>query len=260
MILFDTHTHLFAEQFAADRNLIVDNAIRSGVKYMVLPGIDSSYLSEQLKMSEYFPENCFLGIGLHPSNVKEDFEKELQIVANSLNNNNVVAIGETGIDLYWDKTNLKNQTLSFEYQIELAIKNDLPIVIHVREAFEETLKIVEKHNCKELTGVFHSFTGDSQIAERIISLGGFMFGINGIVTYKNSELPKVLVGIPKEKIILETDSPWLPPVPHRGKRNESEYLIHIAEKVASVYNIPIQEIAEITTGNALKLFKKINKN
>ncbi len=258
MYFTDTHTHLYSEQFDNDRHEIVQKAIKSGVKKIILPGIDSSYIQAQTELVNSFPENCFQGIGLHPTHLKDNLKKELEIVKQNLKNKNVVAIGEIGIDLYWDKSNLENQKIAFEHQVLLAKKHKLPIIIHVRDAFDETFEIIEKLNDNQLTGVFHSFVGTPEQARKIISFRGFKIGINGIVTFKNSGLDKTVSQIPIEYILLETDAPWLAPTPFRGKRNESSYLINIARKLSEIYDISLEKLSEITNKNASDLFPDLN--
>ena len=254
MILIDTHTHLYLEEFADDRSEVVNNAITKGVKYMLLPNIDRSSVSGMLDLCEKFPGNCFPMMGLHPTSVKEDYLSELEIVEEWLDKKKFYGIGETGIDLYWDKTFHKEQEITFSHQIELAKKHKLPIVIHSRNSYQEIYAILKKLNSPELTGVFHCFTGNQEQANEIIKLG-FKLGIGGVVTFKNSGLDKVVDKIDLEHIILETDSPYLTPVPFRGKRNESAYIFNVAQKIAEIKNKPIEKIAEITTNNATRLFK-----
>ena len=254
MYFTDTHTHLYVSEFDEDRDEIVRKAIDEGIKKMVLPGIHSTYIPMQKQLTERYPENCFLAFGLHPSDVKEGFEDEIEIVKNNLQTGNAVAVGEIGIDLYWDKTFAEQQKNAFEKQVILAKEYKLPVIIHVREAFDEVFEIVDKLNDKNLKGIFHSFTGTPEQAEKIINYGGFKIGINGIVTFKNSGLDKVVKGIDLKNIVLETDSPYLSPVPKRGKRNESSHLIYIAEKVAEIKDISLKELAEITNDNAVKIF------
>lgn len=254
MLLFDTHTHLYVSQFDEDRHEVIKNAINSGVEKMVFPGINSSYIKIQNQLAKDYPLNCFPAFGLHPSDVKEDFEKELEFVEAELNKGKSIAVGEIGIDLYWDKTFVEQQKQAFEQQVIWAKKYKLPIIIHVREAFNEVFNIVDKLNDENLTGIFHSFTGNLEQAEKIINYKGFKIGINGIVTFKNSGLDKVVEGINMQNIVLETDSPYLSPVPKRGKRNESSHLIYIAEKIAEIKGITIQEVAEITNKNAYEVF------
>lgn len=252
--IIDTHTHLYVKEFNEDRKDVIKNAINSGITKMVLPGINSSYIEIQNKLAEQFPDNCFPAIGLHPSDVKEDYLSEIQIVEEQLKTGKYIAIGETGIDLYWDKTFVKQQKQAFEQQVIFAKKYKLPVIIHVREAFDEVFEIIDKQNDNNLTGIFHSFTGNSEQAEKIIAYGGFKIGINGIVTFKNSGLDKIVKGININHLVLETDSPYLSPVPKRGKRNESSHLIYIAEKIAEIKGISMKELAEITNRNAVEVF------
>jgi TatD DNase family protein len=232
---------------------MVERAIASGVKYMFLPNIDSTSLKGMHDLCDRFPENCFPMMGLHPTSVKDNFEDELNIVKKQLESNTYWAIGESGIDLYWDKSFYREQVLAFNYQIDLALEYDLPLVIHARESFREIFRVLESRDIQGLTGVFHCFTGTLEEAEMAIKLG-FMLGIGGVLTYKNSGLDKVVAQLGPEHLILETDAPFLPPVPHRGKRNESAYVVHVADKLAEVLNIPVGEVAEITTKNAARLF------
>ena len=200
-----------------------------------------------------YPGSIYLMSGLHPVDVKENYNEELEFVVNSLKGHDYVAIGEIGIDLYWDKTYLKQQQDAFEFQIRLAIKNDLPIVIHCREAFDEIFEILDKENCSKLRGVFHCFTGTLEQANRAINLG-FKLGIGGVVTFKNGGIDKFLNQIDLKHIVLETDSPYLAPVPFRGKRNESSYITYVIDKLSEIYGLPIKEIASVTTKNAEKVF------
>jgi len=233
---------------------VVKRAKENNVSKMLLPNINVGTYNDMMQMASQFPELCLPMIGLHPTSVNENFHEELRFLEQNIQKNSFVAIGETGIDLYWDKTFKKQQEASFRVQLEWSQKYDLPVVIHARESFEEIFHILEDYNNMGLKGVFHSFTGNLHDVQRIIELG-FYFGINGIVTFKNSGLDKIVKDIPLEKILIETDSPFLAPVPYRGKRNESAYVHNIAEKLADVFNISIDEMAEITTENAKKLFK-----
>ena len=255
MEFIDTHTHLFAAEFDDDISDVIENAINNGVSKMLLPNIDSSTTKQMLKLSQQFPKNCFPMIGIHPCSVKKDsIEKEIQHVEHMLEKNNFVAIGEIGVDLYWEKSTLDIQKLAFETQIKLAKKYQLPIVIHVRNSFDEAIEIVEKLNDEKLTGVFHCFSGNLDQAERIIDLNNFYLGIGGVVTFKNGGIDKIIDQINIDNIILETDSPYLAPKPFRGKRNESKYILNIAQKLSEIYKIDIEEIANVTTYNANKLF------
>lgn len=253
MLLIDTHTHLYLNAFDNDREEMVNRAIASGIKYMFLPNIDSSTIKGMHELSERFPENCFPMMGLHPTSVKENFRKELSIVEKLLKENTYYGIGETGIDLYWDKTFYREQLEAFNRQIDLAIEYDLPLIIHARESFKEIFRVLENRDIKGLRGVFHCFTGDVDEAGRAIDMG-FMLGIGGVLTYKKSGLDMLVSEIGIDRLILETDAPFLPPVPHRGKRNESAYVLHVADKLAEVLGISVNEVAEATTQNASTLF------
>ena len=256
MNFIDTHTHLYLKHFKQDREKVIRKAITNGVDKMLLPNINSSTIKAMNKICTDFPKNCFAMIGLHPCDVKyETYKKELKIVEDELKTGNYIAIGEIGLDLYWDKTNLEIQKDAFEYQINLAKNYGLPVAIHVRESFKEAIEIVEKLNDKDLSGVFHCFTGSVNDAERIIELGNFYLGIGGVLTFKNARLDKTLEKIDLKHLILETDSPYLAPTPFRGKRNESKYIVNIAKKLAEVKDVSLEEIAEITSGNANSLFK-----
>jgi TatD DNase family protein len=256
MNLIDTHTHLFASEFNDDIDIVVQNAIGNGVSKMLLPNIDSTTTNNMLQLCNKYPQNCFPMIGLHPCSVKKDnIEKEILHVEEMLTKNNFIAIGEIGLDLYWDKSTLSYQKVAFESQIKLAKKYQLPIVIHVRDSFNEAIEIVEKLNNENLSGVFHCFTGNIQEAERIINLENFYLGIGGVVTFKNGGINNIINQISLDNIILETDSPYLTPTPFRGKRNESKFLVNIAQKMSEIYEIDINEIANKTSSNAKNLFK-----
>lgn len=256
MNFIDTHTHLFASEFNDDIDIVVQNAIENGVSKMLLPNIDSTTTNNMLQLCNKYPQHCFPMIGLHPCSVKKDnIEKEILHVEEMLNKNSFIAIGEIGLDLYWDTSNLSYQKVAFESQIKLAKKYQLPIVIHVRDSFNEAIEIVEKLNNEHLSGVFHCFTGNIQEAERIINLENFYLGIGGVVTFKNGGINKIINQISLDNIILETDSPYLTPVPFRGKRNESKFLVNIAQKMSEIYEIDINEIAKKTSSNAINLFK-----
>jgi TatD DNase family protein len=256
MNFIDTHTHLFASEFNDDIDIVVQNAIDNGVSKMLLPNIDSTTTNNMLQLCNKYPQNCFPMIGLHPCSVKKDnIEKEILHVEEMLTKNNFIAIGEIGLDLYWDKSTLSYQKVAFESQIKLAKKYQLPIVIHVRDSFNEAIEIVEKLNNENLSGVFHCFTGNIQEAERIINLENFYLGIGGVVTFKNGGINNIINQISLDNIILETDSPYLTPTPFRGKRNESKFLVNIAQKMSEIYEIDINEIANKTSSNAKNLFK-----
>jgi TatD DNase family protein len=255
MELIDTHTHLFLSQFNDDIDNVIQNAISNGVTKMLLPNIDSETTKQMLKLSERYPENCFPMIGLHPCSVSvENAKQEIMHVEKMLKKNKFLAIGEIGLDLYWDKSTLDIQKQVFELQINLAKKYNLPIVIHVRDSFKEAIEIVEKLNDDNLSGVFHCFTGNLEEAQRVINLQDFYLGIGGVVTFKNGGLDKIINQISLDNILLETDSPYLTPTPFRGKRNESKYILNIAQKLSEIYNIDIEKVAKKTTNNAYKLF------
>jgi len=251
--IVDTHTHLYLEQFKEDIDCVISKAKENGVNKFIFPAIDSSYFQDMHDLKNKYPESVYLMTGLHPTDVKENYKEELDFVTKTLKNHNYVAIGEIGIDLYWDKSFLKQQQEAFRFQIRLAIKNDLPIVIHCREAFDEIFEILNQENCGTLRGVFHCFTGNLDQAKRAISLG-FLLGIGGVLTFKNGGIDKFLNQIDLKHIVLETDSPYLAPVPFRGKRNESSYIIYVLEKLSELYKIPKEEIALVTTNNAKKMF------
>jgi TatD DNase family protein len=252
--IIDTHTHLYLNQFREDIDDVIAQAKENGVKKFIFPAIDSSHFERMHNLKKKYPNDIFLMSGLHPTDVKENYKDELDFVVNTLKTFDYVAIGEIGIDLYWDKTFIKQQQEAFRFQIRLAVKNNLPIVIHCREAFDEIFEILDKENCDKLRGVFHCFTGNIDQAKRAIDLG-FVLGIGGVVTFKNGGIDKFLHKIDLKNIVLETDSPYLAPAPFRGKRNESSYLIYILEKLSEIYGISKEKIAEITSKNAEKVFR-----
>ena len=255
MNFIDTHTHLFASEFDNDIDIVIKNALDNGISKMLLPNIDSTTTTKMLQLCDRHPNNCYPMIGLHPCSVKKDnLEKEISHVEQMLSQNKFIAVGEIGIDLYWDKSTLDLQKIAFESQIELAKKYQLPIVIHVRDSFDEAIEIVERLNDYNLSGVFHCFTGNLEEAQRIINLKNFYLGIGGVVTFKNGGINKIINQVSLDRIILETDSPYLSPTPFRGSRNESKYLLNIAHKMAELYNIDIEDIAKKTTKNAIDLF------
>lgn len=255
MNLIDTHSHLFLEEFSCDLPQVIARARDIGVRYVFMPNIDSTTIESLLCVCETYKGYCFPMIGLHPTSVNENFEKELDVVSRELSSSNkYIGVGEIGMDLYWDKSYLREQQIVFERQINWALECDLPIVIHCREAFDYIYKIMEPYKGTSLRGVFHSFTGTIEEAVRIFEFPDFLIGINGIVTFKKATLPGVLKEVPLEKIVLETDSPYLAPVPYRGKRNESSFLRSILIKVAEIYQISPEEAGDRTSQNALKLF------
>ena len=250
----DSHTHLYLNAFQADRDEMIQRALDAGITRMLLPNIDSGSMEPMFSLVEKFPEHCFPMMGLHPTSVKENYLEELRLVEAELKRADIIAIGETGIDLYWDKTFLKEQEKVFTTQIGWALELDLPLVIHARDSFQEIFSVLDRAGGPDLRGVFHSFTGGPDELERALSYN-FMIGINGIVTFKNSNLGEVVRKIPTNRLLLETDSPFLAPVPYRGKRNESSYLIDTAAKVAEIHNLSKEEIARITSVNAEQLFR-----
>ncbi len=254
MKFIDTHTHIFSEEFNSDRKESIARAKEAGIQCMVMPNIDGSSIASLLAVASEFPGYCFPLMGLHPTSVKENFEKELDIVEKEFSIKKYYGVGEIGIDLYWDKTHVEQQKVAFRHQLRLAKKLQLPVVIHSRNSFDEILEIVDSEIDSSLSGVFHSFTGTLENYEHIVKYNSFMVGIGGVVTYKNGGVDKVLANMDINKIVLETDSPYLSPVPMRGKRNESANIVFIAKKIAEVLNVSVEEVASSTTSNALKLF------
>jgi TatD DNase family protein len=253
MILTDTHTHLYLDAFNEDRDQVINRAIDLGVRYMLLPNINNESISPMLELCKSYPDNIFPMMGLHPTDVKPDFRHELKIVEAWLVKRKFYAIGEIGIDLYWDKTFVQEQKIALHEQIALAKKHQLPIVLHSRDSFDEIFEVIGDATDENLKGVFHCFTGNRAQAEKIIRWG-FKLGIGGVLTFKNSGLDKAIEDVPIEHIILETDSPFLAPKPYRGKRNESSYLMLIAKKLSEIKKLDVDEIASVTTKNAIDLF------
>lgn len=252
--MIDTHTHLYAEEFDEDRKQVIQKAIDKGITQFYLPAIDSESHGKMLQLEAEYPDRIFSMMGLHPCYVKpETWEKELEIVKNFLDERDFPAIGEIGIDLYWDKSTLDIQVKAFEQQIDWAIEKDLPIVIHTRESFDETFEVLERKRHPKLRGIFHCFSGNLEQAKHAVDLN-FVLGIGGVVTFKNGKIDQFLNEIPLENIVLETDSPYLAPVPYRGKRNESAYLDLVAGKLVNIYGQDFSEIDRITTENAKRIF------
>lgn len=249
----DSHSHIYSSDFSLDRDEVITRALESGVERIVLPNIDSSSIKPLLDLTDTLPGLFFPLLGLHPTSVKEDFRKELLILEYWLGKRKFYGIGEIGIDLFWDKSFLEEQIEAFTTQITWAKNRKLPIVIHVRDSFKEVMEQLRKVYSPGLYGVFHSFTGNLEEAEQIIELG-FKIGINGIITFKNSDLSDTIQKIDPRHLLIETDSPWLAPVPHRGKRNECSYVVSVAAKIAEIHNVTIEKIAAITTRNAKELF------
>ncbi|SIS81835.1 TatD DNase family protein [Zobellia uliginosa] len=253
MILTDTHTHLYSEAFDEDREAVIEKAMALGVKRFFIPAIDSTYTEAMFELEKSHPENIFLMMGLHPTHVKESYKEELRHVGEMLAQRKFYAVGEIGMDLYWDKTFLKEQQEAFRTQIQLAKKYKLPIVIHCRDAFDEVFEVLESEKDDGLYGVFHCFTGNLEQAQKAIGYN-MMLGIGGVVTFKNGKIDTFLAEIPLKNIVLETDSPYLAPVPYRGKRNESAYLMQVVEKLADLYGLPTETVAELTTENSKRVF------
>jgi TatD DNase family protein len=254
MIFTDTHTHLYSDAFANDRKETIIRAISNGVTRFFIPAIDSSYTASMYALETEFPENIFLMTGLHPTDVKpETYQSELAFVEAELARRKFYAVGEIGIDLYWDKSTLELQQEAFQHQIKLAKKYALPVNIHCRDAFDEVFEVLEREKSPDLRGIFHCFTGTEEQARQAISYN-LKLGIGGVTTFKNGKIDQFLNKISLENIVLETDSPYLAPVPYRGKRNESAYIVSIAEKIAEIYNLPLEEIARQTTANSKAVF------
>ncbi|MDX1651196.1 MAG: TatD family hydrolase [Brumimicrobium sp.] len=255
MTYIDTHAHLYADQFDDDRTEMIQRAIDQGVQKILLPNINLDSIDGMESLTKQFPEVCYSMMGIHPCDVKENWEDQLATAKTRFLKGKHIAIGEIGIDLYWDKSLKKEQTAAFTEQIRWAKEESLPIVIHCRESFDEIFEVIDKENDESLFGIFHCFTGTENQAQKILEYGGFKLGIGGVVTFKNSGLDKVLKNVSPDYLVLETDAPYLAPSPHRGKRNESSYIPLIAEKLASIYGLSKTEIGQITTKNALEIFQ-----
>jgi len=253
MILADTHTHLYLEHFDNDRHEAVKRALDGGVKYMLLPNIDENTLMHMLSLAQSFPEHLYPMAGLHPTSVKASYKNQLDIIENELKKGIYCAIGETGIDLYWDKTYAAEQKEALRCQIYMADTYQLPLVLHSRNALNEIINLLKDKSLPPTTGVFHCYPGSVEDARKVIDLGYFI-GVGGTITYKNCQLVDVVRYTGLNHVVLETDAPFLPPEPHRGKRNESLYVLHVAQKVSEILNIPMEEVAQKTTDNARSLF------
>lgn len=253
MILTDTHTHLYSEAFDDDRAAMMQRAFKNNIQRMFVPAIDSTYTESMLDLEKKYPKNVFLMMGLHPTHVKENYLEELAHVESMLKSRTFIAIGEIGIDLYWDKTLLEEQKTAFRIQIQLAKQYQLPIVIHCRDAFDEVFEVLESEKGDDLYGIFHCFTGDKEQAQRAISYN-MKLGIGGVVTFKNGKIDQFLKDIDLMHIVLETDSPYLAPTPYRGKRNETSYLTEVVAKLSEIYQMSEEEIASITTENSKAVF------
>jgi len=251
----DSHTHLYLDAFSEDRDDMINRALEAGVTRMFLPNIDSTTVNALFALSERYPGSCFPMAGLHPTSVKGDFRNELRIIKELLDRPGIIAIGEIGIDLYWDRTFIHEQKEAFLIQINWARELNLPVVIHSRDSFPVIFRAMDEAGTDKLKGVFHSFTGSREDLEKALSYG-FMIGINGIVTFKNSNLRQLVKAIPLDSLLLETDAPYLAPVPYRGKRNESSYLVEIAAEIGEIHNLTKEKVGELTTRNAEKLFMR----
>jgi TatD DNase family protein len=252
-MLIDTHSHIYSTDFIHDLDEVVQRAYSNDVRKIVLPNIDSSSVKNLLNLVDTYPHICIPLMGLHPTSVNRDYQEELQVVEYWLKKRKFYGIGEIGIDLYWDKSFLEEQTQAFRFQLELARQYQLPVVIHVRDSFDEVFHVLQEVSDGKLTGVFHSFAGTIEQARLVINMG-FKIGVNGIVTFKKSGLDQVIKQIDPSHLLLETDSPYLTPTPFRGKRNESSYLVYIAQKIADLHQLTVGDVAKITTENARKLF------
>ncbi|MBO9619130.1 MAG: TatD family hydrolase [Niabella sp.] len=252
-MLIDTHAHIYAAEFNNDRQEMLERAFTAGVSPVLMPAIDSETHASMLELEAAYPGRCIAMIGLHPVSVKEDFAKELAIIEGMLQRRRFIAIGETGLDYYWDVTHKQQQIEAFEQQLQWALEHQIPVVIHSREATDDCIALIRKYTPRGLRGVFHCFGGSLEQAEAIIG-EGFYLGIGGVLTFKKAGLDLVLKQLPLDQIILETDAPYLAPVPYRGKRNEPAYLLQVAQKLADVKEMHVNELAAITSANAKKLF------
>lgn len=252
-MLIDTHAHIYSEDFLHDMDDVLQRAYDNDVKKIILPNIDSGSVKRLLDLADAYPHLCFPLMGLHPTSVASDYREELEAVEYWLEKRKFYGIGEIGIDLYWERTYLNEQQDAFRHQVKLAKSYQLPIIIHVRESFDEVYAIVKEEHDGNLKGIFHCFTGTGEEAEKIVDLG-FLMGIGGVVTFKNSDLAEVIKKFSLRNIVIETDAPYLTPVPKRGKRNESAYLVYVAQALAKVFDVSVNEVAEITSENARTLF------
>lgn len=252
--MIDTHTHIYTEEFDVDRDAVVERAQKVGITHLILPNIDVSTLDRIYLVEKQYAPYCSVAMGLHPTSVTENYLQDLQYLKSEFQKRNFCAVGEVGIDLYWNTTKKVFQQKAFSTQVEWALEYDLPLIIHSRNAFDETYEILQKYKCEKLRGVFHCFEGSLLQAQKVVDLG-FLLGVNGVVTFKKSLLPEWLQNISLDMILLETDAPYLAPHPFRGKRNEPAYLMAISEKVASIYDLEVAFIRQKTTENAKKLFR-----
>jgi TatD DNase family protein len=250
----DSHSHIYLPEFSEDIDDCITRAVEKGVSKIILPNIDSQTILPLNNLLKKYPKNCFGLMGLHPTYVKENYKAQLKIILNEIDSGNYVGVGEVGIDLYWDKTFIKEQTIAFVEQVKYALEKDLPVVIHARDSFNEVFDALNSIGTNRFSGIFHAFTGNIEQARQAVDMGLFI-GVGGIVTFKNAGLSEVLTHINIEHLVLETDSPYLTPTPYRGKRNESSYIPIIAQKIADIKEVSIEEVARVTTRNAQRLFK-----
>ena len=256
MSIVNTHSHIYSEEFALDREAVLQRAKDAGIRYLLMPNIDAASISAMHSLSDQYPDYCIPMMGLHPTSVKANYQEQLDSIGSYfLQNRKYIAVGEIGIDLYWDKTFAEEQKKAFETQLQWSIDYRLPVVVHNREAFREVLTCIRNVGADKLTGVFHSFGGTREELEEILSLPHFMVGINGVVTFKNAKLDTVLDACPLNRLVVETDDPYLAPVPFRGKRNEPAYITKVVEKLAEIKGVNAQTIEQATTENACRLFR-----
>lgn len=257
--MIDTHAHIYVDKFSSDRDEMLERAFSNGISHIFMPNIDEESIDSMLEVEENYPQQCLAMMGLHPCSVDSNFEKQLYIVEQWLTKRKFVAIGEMGLDLYWDKTYFEQQKEAFKIQVNLAKQYELPIVVHTRESMKETINLLEELQDDKLKGIVHCFTGNAEDAKRIIDTG-FYIGLGGVATFKRGGLDTVIPNIDINRIVLETDSPYLAPTPFRGKRNEPAYVTHVAEKVASYYSITLEELESITDRNALDIYQMNSDN
>ncbi len=252
--MIDSHSHIYSEEFNNDRDAVIDRAHTAGVSKVLMPNIDIESIEAMLEVEDNYPDYCFSMMGLHPTSVTENFEKDLAVVKNWFDRRRFIGVGEIGIDLYWDKTFLNQQTVAFEEQVKWAKEMSLPVVIHSRDSFAEVFSVIDKLWDENLKGVFHSFTGDEDDVKHILEYGTFYIGINGVLTFKNSNLREVIKDIPLNRLIIETDAPYLTPVPFRGKRNEPSYVQFVCRQLSEVLKTEVSVVDSITTQSAEELF------
>jgi len=258
MKFIDSHSHIYLPEFAGDLPEVISRAKETGISQILLPNIDSTTIYEMLNVADEYPGYCYPMIGVHPTSIKENYKEELSIVEEQLKDSNrYIAIGEIGIDLYWDTTYSREQIDAFDRQLNLAVKYNLPVSIHTRNAFDQVFEVLSGYQKTSLKGIFHSFTGTSEEALKMMDFERMRVGINGVVTYKNSTLPGALEYIPAERIVIETDAPYLTPVPYRGKRNESAYLLYTLRKISEIYKIQVEEMANMTYHTTLDIFESL---